>query len=77
MLVALDAGSVQIDDSFEEYAMGLLRLEHPQLPDNTARKMAKSATFQAVKLAFGAPTSVKVERIPVPGLPNIAIELPP
>ena len=76
MLVALYAGSVQIDDAFEGYAEGYLRLKHPKLPNHTARDMARSSFFQNIKLAFGTSVSVSLEHIPVPGLPNVTIELP-
>ncbi|KAH0565987.1 hypothetical protein GP486_000614 [Trichoglossum hirsutum] len=76
---ALYAGSIQIDNAFEKYAVESLvaiRLEHRQLPDYTERDMARSKPFQDAKLAFGTSTSVAVESIPVPGLSNVAIKLP-
>jgi hypothetical protein len=79
--VALDAGSVQIDEAFERHAEKCLKdikLEHPRLklPDHVAHIMARGPDFQAMKTNFQR-SSTLTAMIPVPENSEIRVKVSP
>jgi hypothetical protein len=70
----LNAGSVQIDEAFEEIVTERLRIirpRQPQLAEHIGHRMAKS-DFQVIKECFGTKKGdlILPARITVPGLPG-------